>query len=351
MEIKDDQVYILTVLKRIKRKKKLFLSVSAITFITACLLILPVPRYYSCEVILAPEINNMSAGQNNISDIASSFGFNLGSAVTGDAISPNIYPQLLKSNDFILNLVNCRIKTIDNTVDTTYYQYMRLHQKKNPLLLPVSWVKRLFVNSEKSQYNHQINPFRLTKAETGILANIEDNITCQIDLKTGMISIAVTDQDALVCATMADSVRSQLQQFITRYRTSKAQRDVDYYKKLTAEAKANYERARQVYGSYADANTDIVLESYNSKKDDLENEMQLKFNAYSAMSNQLQAARAKVLEKTPAFTVIKSATVPTKPAGPKRMIFVAVMLLLSWIVTTVYISRDLFITLLTSDKE
>ena len=57
MEIKDDQVYILTVLKRIKHKKKLFLSVSAITFITACLLILPVPRYYSCEVILAPEIN------------------------------------------------------------------------------------------------------------------------------------------------------------------------------------------------------------------------------------------------------------------------------------------------------
>lgn len=98
-------------------------------------------------------------------------------------------------------------------------------------------------------------------------------------------------------------------------------------------------------------NTDIVLESYSSKKDDLENEMQLKFNAYSAMNSQLQAARAKVLEKTPAFTVIKSATVPTKPAGPKRMIFVAIMLLLSWIATTVYISRDLFFALLTPDKD
>ncbi|WP_238318906.1 hypothetical protein [Segatella baroniae] len=83
----------------------------------------------------------------------------------------------------------------------------------------------------------------------------------------------------------------------------------------------------------------------------MENEMQLKFNAYSAMNSQLQAARAKVLEKTPAFTVIKSATVPTKPAGPKRMIFVAIMLLLSWIATTVYISRDLFFALLTPDKD
>lgn len=351
MEIKNDQVYILTALKRIKHKRKLFLSVSAITFVVACLLILPVPRYYACEVVLAPEINNMSAGQNSISNITSSLGFNLGSAATGDAISPDIYPQLLKSNDFILNLVNCRIKTIDNKIDTTYYQYMRLYQKNNPLLLPISWITRLFTSREKTQNNLRINPFRLTKAETDILSKIEGNITCQIDLKTGMISIAVTDQDPLVSATMADSVRSQLQLFITRYRTSKAQRDADYYKKLTAEAKAGYERARQVYGSYADANTDIVLESYNSKKDDLENEMQLKFNAYSAMNSQLQAARAKVLEKTPAFTVIKSATVPTKPAGPKRMIFVAIMLLLSWIATTVYISRDLFFALLTPDKD
>ena len=33
------------------------------------------------------------------------------------------------------------------------------------------------------------------------------------------------------------------------------------------------------------------------------------------------------------------------------MIFVAIMLLLSWIATTVYISRDLFFALLTPDKD
>ena len=116
---------------------------------------------------------------------------------------------------------------------------------------------------------------------------------------------------------------------------------MNYYKELTAKAKHTYEKARQAYGSYADANMEIMLESFKSKKDDLENDMQLKFNAYSTLNTQLQAAIAKVQEKTPVFTVVTNATVPLKPAGPKRMMFVAGMLFLAFIITTVYVSRDL----------
>ena len=152
--------------------------------------------------------------------------------------------------------------------------------------------------------------------------------------------MAITAQDPLICKTVADSLTTRLQNFITDYRTSKARVDVEYYKKLTAEAKQEYERARQRYGSYADANMDIVLESYRAKRDDLENEMQLKFNAYSTMNTQLQAAMAKVQERTPAFTVVKGAAVPVKPAGPKRMIFVAGMLFLAFIGTIVYILKE-----------
>ena len=162
-----------------------------------------------------------------------------------------------------------------------------------------------------------------------------------MDKKTNLITITVEDQDPLIAATMADTVRNKLQTFITEYRTSKARHDMDYYKQLTMKAKQTYEKARQAYGSYADANMDIMLESFKSKKDDLENDMQLKFNAYSTLNTQLQAAIAKVQEKTPVFTVVTSASVPLKPAGPKRMMFVAGMLFLAFIITTVYVSRDL----------
>ena len=140
---------------------------------------------------------------------------------------------------------------------------------------------------------------------------------------------------------MSERAMQQLQSFITEYRTGKASNDVEYYKKLTQKAKEVYEKSRRLYGSYADANTDVMLQSYKSKQDDLENDMQLKFNTYSTLNTQLQQAEAKLQERTPAFTVLKSASVPIKPAGPKRMIFVLGVTFISLLVALIIYTRDI----------
>lgn len=342
----QNQIYILEIAKRIWNRKKLFLVVSVITFILSCAIILPVPRYYTSSVELAPEITNVEGSGGGLSSIASSLGFNIGNGMTTDAIYPELYPELMESNDFLVNLMSCRVKTQDSSVDTTYYQYLKAHQKNNPWLMPVGVLRKLIKNIVKSNpiphKTKELDIFNLSETEQAIFGKARGNISCSIDKKTGMIQVSLKDQDPLICATMADSVMAQLQDFIIRYRTSKANNDVIYYKKLTVQAKQAYEQAREQYGTYADANTDVILQSVKSKQEDLENDMQLKYNAYSAILTQLQAAEAKLLERTPAFTVVKSASVPIKPAGPKRMAFVLVMLILSWIVTTVYVCRDLY---------
>lgn len=67
--------------------------------------------------------------------------------------------------------------------------------------------------------------------------------------------------------------------------------------------------------------------------------MQLKFNAYTALVSQYNGAQAKVQENTPAFTVLKGAAVPDKPTAPKRMIFVLVMEVLAFFITTIVVGR------------
>ena len=85
---------------------------------------------------------------------------------------------------------------------------------------------------------------------------------------------------------------------------------------------------------------DIVLESVLSKQTDLENDMQLKFNAYTAMVTQLQAAEAKLRERTPAFTTLQGASVPVKPAKPRRMIFVLAITILVFVGDLTYVLKD-----------
>lgn len=100
---------------------------------------------------------------------------------------------------------------------------------------------------------------------------------------------------------------------------------------------------RQDYSRFSDTNMETVLESYKSKQEDLENDMQLKFNAYSVMVTQMNAARSKVQERTPVFTLVKGAAVPIKPTAPKRMIFVIACVFLAFLATSVYVLRDIIL--------
>ena len=88
--------------------------------------------------------------------------------------------------------------------------------------------------------------------------------------------------------------------------------------RLFEEARSQYDKARQTYAAYADANQEVTLQAYKMKADDLENDMQLKYNIYTQVVEQLQLAKAKVQERTPAFTVIESAAVPLRASSKSR---------------------------------
>lgn len=346
MESKQKQrVDIFLVFERILQRKHQFLVVAIITTIIASLLIIPMPRYYQCSVVLAPE--NSMGNERTMGSFTSALGLNMGGVLTSDAIYPDLYPQVLESNDFIKKLINTQVVNEDGSLRTSYYEYMRKHQKSNVLLKPFNkmkeWIKDFFTSEkDKNTGNlNEMNLFRLTKEQNSIFGAISDKIECDISIKTGAITISVKDQDPVICATIADAVRTNLQDFIIEYRTNKSKIDVEHYKVLTAEAKQAYEKARQLYGSFSDSNMDVIMQSYKLKENDLENDMQLKFNTYTLMQNQLQMAQAKLQERTPAFTVIKRASVPQKPAGPKRMAFVLTIVFLAMIATAFYVNKDL----------
>lgn len=282
------------------------------------------PKEYKTSVMLAPETASSNSLTSNISSLASMVGMDMDFGSSSDAIYPELYPDLIQSTDFIVSLFPVEVETKDGSVSTNYYDYLRNHTKKAWYKLPATWLTQL-VEKLKSDDSgaptdeSRVNPFRLTKQQFSIAHNIGKSIDCTVDKKTSVISIAVTDQDPLISATMADSVRCRLQSFITDYRTQKARNDLAYMERLFAEAREQYVAARQQYAAFSDTNQDLLLQSYRSKQDDLENDMQLKFNAYTQIYEQLQLSKAKVQERTPAFTVVQSASVPIKHINKSKL--------------------------------
>ena len=325
------------------KHKRLYYKVLPVAFVLAAVYALALPNYYSCTVKLSPELTS-SRTSSGLAALASSFGFNMGQGTGGmgtEALFPTLYPELINSTDFKTSLFSVPV-TIEGKKDEksrtmTYYDYLTKEQKGPWWGKAIKAFFSMF-NAQRSMLNDEkVNPFRLTRKQDLVVKAINRKITCEIDKKTLVITIKVTDQNPVIAATMADTVKTRLQKFITTYRTSKVRVDLEYYKKIYAETKARYENARQKYAEFVDANNDIILATVRQKQTDLENEMQLQYNAYTQVAAQLVAAEAKVQEETPAFTTIQSATVPVLKAGPSRAKMCLTFLFLAFMGTTAWI--------------
>ena len=338
----NDVIDFKEIVSKLWKNRTVFYKTLPVVFVLSCIYILSIPRKYTSEVKLAPEVEN-SLSQGGLGRLAASFGFDIGSMATSDAIFPELYPELLGTNDFVTKLFPITVETEDNTLRTDYYTYLTKHQKSTWWSPFFRAIKSIFPKSKDKRSGaggtggSELNPLYLTKEQNDIAELIKSSIKCNIDRKTSLITINVMDQDPRISATLADSIRLKIQEFIIDYRTRKARIDVEYYTNLTAQSKAEYDMARMAYTRFADSNRNVILESVLSKEKDLENDMQVKYNNYTTYNGQLQVAIAKLQERTPSFTLLQGASVPIKASSPKRMRFVLVMLILSGLVVSSYI--------------
>lgn len=165
-----------------------------------------------------------------------------------------------------------------------------------------------------------MNPFQLTQKEAGKVTSIKQAITAEVDKKTAKTTISVTLQDPKVTAIVADSVVAKLQQYIIDYRIKKAKEDCAYLEQLYKERQQEYYDAQSKYAHYFDSNRNIALQSVRTEQERLQNDMNLAYQVYSQVAQQLQVARAKIQEEKPVFAVVEPATVPLQPSGTSRKI-------------------------------
>ena len=291
------------------------------------------PKIYKSTVILAPEESG-SSFSGSLSSLAAMVGMNMKIGQTGDALYPEIYPDLMGSTGFVVGMFPVTV-TKNKTGETyTYFDYLDKHQKKAFYEYPQDWLKQvkdLFTTEEKVPADHKVNPKHLTKKEFDVAKNIMGKIDCSVDKKTNVITIEVEDQDPLIAATVADSLQMHLQRTITDYRTKKARVDLEYMQKLFDEAHREYAKARQKYAAFGDSYMNLKMQSYVLKGDELENEMQLKYTIYQQVVEQLQLAKAKVQERTPAFTIVQEATVPVKHSSQPKIVTLIIWMLLGFL--------------------
>ena len=291
------------------------------------------PKIYKSTVILAPEESG-SSFSGSISSLAAMVGMNMKIGQTGDALYPEIYPDLMESTGFTVGMFPVTVTKSKTGETYTYFDYLQNHQRLAFYEYPMDWLITLmekFSSDEQSKPDHKVDSKHLTKKEYNIAKAINSKMDCSVDKKTNVITIVVEDQDPQIAATIADSAQVHLQRTITDYRTKKARVDLEYMQQLFDEAHKEYAKARQKYAAFGDSYQNVKMQSYVLKGDEHENEMQLKYTIYQQVVEQLQLAKAKVQERTPAFTIVQEATVPVKHSSRPKIVTLIIWMILGFL--------------------
>ncbi|WP_217930008.1 chain-length determining protein [Bacteroides caecimuris] len=339
------EIDLMDLLRKVIGIRKKIYKAAGIGLIIGIIVAISIPKQYTVEVTLSPEMGSSKAG--GLSGLAASF---LGSGVTmgdgTDALNASLSADIVSSTPFLLELSAMEIPVTKNEIMTlnTY-----LDEESSPwwsyiIGLPgmvIGGVKSLFIEEDEITSFDKTSQgiIELSKKETEKIETLKEKITASVDKKTSMTSVTATFQDSKVAAVVADSVVKKLQEYIIDYRTSKSKEDCLYLEKLFKERQQEYYVAQKKYADYMDSHDNIILQSVRAEQERLQNDMSLAYQVYSQVASQLQVARAKVQEEKPVFAVVEPAVVPLEPSGTSRKVYVLAFIFLS---VCIVISWNLF---------
>ena len=316
-------------------RKKIY-KAAGIGLIIGVIVAISIPKQYTVEVTLSPEMGNNKGG--GLSGLAASF---LGSGVTmgdgTDALNASLSADIVSSTPFLLELSNMKVP-VSGSEEISLSSY--LNEESSPWWgyvigfpgMVIGGVKSLFTENEDESISSDKasrGTIELSKKESQMIESLKGKIAASVDKKTSMTTVSVTLQSPKVAAVVADSVVNKLQEYIIDYRTSKSKEDCLYLEKLFKERQREYYEAQKKYADYMDSHDNIILQSVRTEQERLQNDMSLAYQIYSQVAGQLQVARAKVQEEKPVFAVVEPAVVPLYPSGTSRKVYVLVFVFLS----------------------
>lgn len=334
-EPENDEITIdwMGILRKIIAIRKTLYKAAGVGVILGIIIALSIPKQYTVTVTLSPEMGSDAKASGGLASLASSFLGGGASSSSNDALNVTLAPDIVASTPFILELFNTRVQTLDEELDTTLVTY--LDEQRTPWWgyikaapgLAIGAIKSLF--TEEADTTATLNPFQLTEKEAAKVKGLRQSILAEVDKKTAMTTITVTLQDPKVTAIVADSVVAKLQQYIIDYRIKKAKEDCAYLEELYKERQQEYYEAQSKYAHYFDTNRNIAFQSVRAEQERLQNDMNLAYQVYSQVAQQLQVARAIIQEEKPVFAVVEPATIPLEPSGSSRKVIVVGIMFLT----------------------
>lgn len=339
-----DGIDLFEIFKSFWEQRIFIIKITAVFFVIGIFIAFASLKEYKSEVKLLPEISSREGGASGLIRQFGSIGSLTGIDISGlsgfsaiDAISPKLYPEVIKSKPFLYQLLYTEVKIPSLDTVATIFNYLSDLRKKSVFeyleKYTIGLPGTLMLLVRKDHLGIQLTElqndelFVVTPEQDLILKELNSRLKSNVDQKTGIISISAEFPDAILAAQITDQAYKFLTDYITDYRLEKVNKNLNFIRELHSNSENDFKKAQNELAAYRDKNKNIISASVKSEEERLQAKYNLAFNVYNNLSQQLEQAKIKVQEETPVFKVLNPVQVMNKKSKPKRMLIMSVMII------------------------
>lgn len=333
-----------------KRRRFVF-RVTAVFVLIGLLIALLSPLEYKSEATLLPENSSGStSAQGLIDQYGPLLGIGGGSLNLDqeESITPKLYPEIVNSLPYQLELLNKPVRFAK--YDTTVTAYTFFSEIQTPSVFGYIKAYTLGLPGKiQGLFTPETPPeplprgfaadsiFSLTKRQTIFVQKMRSRISVTFDDENNTILLAIEMPDATATAQLGKISIDLLKEYVTNYRTQKANEDLDFSREQLAKAKEEFENIQARKAEFEDQNLGQLTAKAETQLQRLESEYDLAFNKYNGLAQQVERAKLKVQEKMPVVTVLKPIEMPVDNYKPHRKVIVILSLIIGLMLTVGYI--------------
>jgi LPS O-antigen subunit length determinant protein (WzzB/FepE family) len=344
----EDAIDIIALLKDLWSARKIILKITlAFTFLGLFVAVFS-KNEFTAATTFVPLAQGSSIGGGSLGSLASLAGINIGGGANSEEISPELYPQIVSSIPFQLELLKTPLTIEGQTVPVSYRDYYeKIYSpgvlstiKKYTIGLPgvfIKLVRSAPENLEASAGSKETQLIAISEEEYELIELLERQISLDVNDKEGFISISATLPEAIASAQVALKAQQLLQEYALDFKTQKSIEQLTYIEERYAEKQKAFNTIQISLARFQDQNTGINTALGRTKLLQLQSEYDLAFTVYSELAKQLETQLLQVKKDTPLFTVLKPVTIPTEKSAPKKALILVVYLFLGFVLSVGFV--------------
>jgi uncharacterized protein involved in exopolysaccharide biosynthesis len=337
----DDEIDLIALAKDLWDGRRTIIKYILIGMLIGLLVALLSPKEYTVQTTMVPQTGQTGGSKlGGLSSLAAMAGFNLDMSSSTETLSPLVYPKILKSVSFQLELMNMPFEIADLDRPVSLFEYYTEHQKagvlgnlkKYTIGLPGVILKALKGQEPESTPAKRSDLIALNQQQESVLATMNQNLSLEINDKEGILTLSARFHDPSLAAQVARKAQIMLQHYITTYRIQKAQEQLNFIKDRYREKKQEFQDAQEKLARFRDQNRNVSSALAQTEIERLQSEYDIAFSVYSELAKQLEQAQIKVKEDAPVLTVVEPVRVPLKKSKPNRPLILIIWTFLGGII-------------------